>query len=60
MVDPPEIIMSIQDRNTTVFTCTSAGCNWKRTALGVPVSAERAALEHLRDTHFQSWDGGVR
>ena len=56
----PEIVMSIQDRFTTVFTCTDASCEWELTATGVPVSAERAALEHLRDTHPQSWDGGIR
>lgn len=52
--------MSIQDRNTTVFTCTAADCDWERTALGFPASAEREALEHLRVSHSQTWDGGVR
>jgi hypothetical protein len=56
----PEIIMSIQDRNTTVFTCTAADCDWVRTALGFPASAEREALEHLRVSHSQTWDGGVK
>jgi hypothetical protein len=60
MIDAPEIIMHIQDRFTTVFTCTDASCEWKITATGIPVSAERAALEHLRVSHSESWNGGVR
>jgi len=58
--DAPEIIMSIQDQFTTVFTCTGRDCNWELTASGVPINAEHAALEHLRKSHSQSWDGGAR
>jgi len=60
MIDPPEIIIGIQDQYTTVFTCTGVGCDWELASTGVPVSAERAALEHLRKEHPQTWDGGVR
>ena len=45
-----EIIMTIQDRHTSVFTCNAAGCNWSRIVTGFAVNAEREALTHLK-TH---------
>lgn len=46
----PDIVMTIKDRNVTIFECDAADCKWSRLAIGTPISTEREALEHLK-TH---------
>jgi hypothetical protein len=49
-VTRPEIIMTIKNRNVTIFECDAPDCKWSLLALGTAISGEREALEHLK-TH---------
>lgn len=55
MNNQPQIVMTIKDRNITIFECEAEGCKWSRLAIGTAISTESEALEHLK-THDENED----